>query len=44
MVIQGFLFGGLGQGLTYSDRFIFIQKKNKRAFAYLVFAYTRLLA
>lgn len=42
LFLQGIIFGLFGQGLTYSDRFIFVKKKYHPRYAYLAFAYCSL--
>lgn len=38
LAIQGFLLGGVGQGLLYRDRFSIIKPATPRSLAYLVYA------
>lgn len=43
LFMQGLIFGGLGQGLTYSDRFVFIKKKFHPSYAFVAFGYCSLV-
>lgn len=43
LFMQGLILGGFGQGLTYPDRFKFVNKIQYESIAYIVFAYATYL-